>query len=221
MAVSLNGRPSPLEVLDTSRLEVVGQATVGVRPFQLLIERQSGTVYSIDHDSFSLTLVEPGTLGTRTLPLEPLGRGAYDKPHYADFDSEGRLLMAYAGRLFVALDPRTGAATRLPLTADSHQHGVALRPETSELFILGTGAAGSAAGGPSLTRLDIATGAERVIPLARPHERIAFNSEGTTAYLSGGYPLSGGWDGLTIFDLASESTAEVAVPDRPMDLVRL
>lgn len=221
VGVSLRGRPSPVEVLDTAALTLSGVATAGVRPFQLLMSRDGRQVYCIDHDSFSLTVVDVQDYSTRQLPLDPLGRGAYDKPHYADYGPDGSLLMAYSGRLFQALDPVTGATREWPLTADTHQHGVALRPGSSELWVLGTGAAGGATKGPSLTRFDVASGAEQVMPLARPHERIAFSPDGGTAYLAGGYPLAGGWDGITVFEVGSGAVSEFGAGSLPMDIIVL
>ena len=73
-------------------------------------------------------------------------------------------------------------------------------------------------GGPSLTIFDLATGAEEIIPLAKPHERVVVRRDGRRAFLTGGYLLTGGWDGITVVDLENRTTREVAVPDAPLDV---
>ena len=73
-------------------------------------------------------------------------------------------------------------------------------------------------GGPSLTILDLESGAEEIVPLSRPHERIVLSQDGRRAFLTGGYLLTGGWDGITIVDLETRATREVAVPDGPLDI---
>jgi hypothetical protein len=70
------------------------------------------------------------------------------------------------------LDPASGSETLLSLSARTHQHGIALTPDERQAIIVGTGPAGEVSGGPSLTVLDLATGHEEIMPLARPHERI-------------------------------------------------
>jgi streptogramin lyase len=217
--VYLAGQNSRLEVLDTSRLEFVGSAVVGIRPFDVLISPDGREVYSVDHDSFSVTVVDTRSLATRTLPIEPFGRAAFDKPHYAALDARGHLLLPVQGRGLVDLDPASDATSVVTMHADTHQHGVVLSPDGRTLCIVGTGPAGGATGGPNLTMIDLATRAERVIELSRPHEMVAVSDDSATAFLTGGYTFAGGgWDGVTVVDLASGRTREIAAPDRPLGI---
>jgi hypothetical protein len=220
VGVYLPGDASQLEVLDAERGAWVGSVEVGVRPFDVLVSRDGREAYSVDHDSHSVTVVDDRTLLARTLAVTPFGRGAYDRPHYAALGPDGRLLLPVQGRGLVVLDPTTGASELLPLGADTHQHGVALAPDHRTLLVAGTGPAGGARGGPSLTLYDLTARTESVRSLARPHERVAISPDGRSAYLTGGYTL-GGWDGLTVVDLDGRSIQEVAVPDHPLDAVPL
>jgi hypothetical protein len=90
-------------------------------------------------------------------------------------------------------------------------------------LVVGTGPAGSATGPAALTLLELATGAEANLPLARPHERVVASPDGHWAYLTGGYTFAnGGWDGLTVVDLQARTVvAELPVPDRPLDVAVL
>jgi streptogramin lyase len=217
VAVYLANGPSRLDVFDAERSAWVGSVPVGVRPFDVLVSRDGRQAYSIDHDSFSVTVVDARSLAARTLVVAPLGRGAFDKPHYAALAPDGRLLLPVQGRTLVLLDPATGASELLPLTAETHQHGVALTPDGRGLLVVGTGPAGGAAGRPSLTVFDLASRQETILPLDKAHERVAVSPDGRFAYLTGGY-LLGGWDGMTVVDLDTRTTKEMAVPDRPLDV---
>jgi DNA-binding beta-propeller fold protein YncE len=215
------GGPSTLDIFDAASPGVVGSVAVGVRPFQVVAASDSRNVYSLDHDSYTVTVVDLYTGEARTIPAMPLGRGVFDKPHYAALRSDGALLLPYQGRALQILDPGTGAETILPLSAQTHQHGIALTAGESTALIVGTGPAGEVSGGPSLTSLDLTTGAETIVPLTRPHELVAVSRDGRRAFLTGGYLLNGGWDGLTVVDLASHTTYEVAVPAGPLDIAAL
>jgi DNA-binding beta-propeller fold protein YncE len=217
VAVYVGGGPSRLEVFDAERSTWIGSVPVGVRPFDVLVSRDGRQAYSIDHDSYSVTVVDAATLATRSLEVAPVGRGAFDKPHYAALAPDGRLILPVQGRALALLDPASGALEQIPLTAETHQHGLALAPDGRTLLIVGTGPAGGAARAPSLTMLDLASRAETVVPLGRAHERVAVSPGGRFAYLTGGY-LLGGWDGITVVDLQQRTTKEIAVPDRPLDV---
>jgi len=221
VGVYRSGGPSTLDVVDAARLAVVGSVTVGVRPFQVVAAHDSRHVYSVAHDSYTVTVVDLEAGTARPLAAMPLGRGAFDKPHYAALRGDGALLLPYQGRALQILDPVSGTETTMPLSAQTHQHGVALTPDEGRLLIVGTGPAGGASGGPSLTILDLDTGAEEIVPLARPHEQVAVSRDGRRAFLTGGYLLTGGWDGLTVVDLETRATREVAVPDGPLDIALL
>jgi DNA-binding beta-propeller fold protein YncE len=87
VGVYLQGQPSQLEILETETLAMVASVPVGIRPFDVLVRRDGREVFAIDHDSYSITAVEPVALEARTIEVAPLGRGAFDKPHYAAQDS--------------------------------------------------------------------------------------------------------------------------------------
>lgn len=211
-----------LEVLDTATLEFTGSAQTGYRPFQVVVSPDGREAYVLDHDTFTISAVDTANLNTRTIDIAPLGMGAFDKPHYAAQRPDGRLLMPVQGKVLIDLDPVDGKFITLPLTANTHQHGVALGPDGQTLLIVGTGAAGSATEGPSLSIINLATGAEKVVPLSRPHEWAAISPNGREAYLTGGYTFAnGGWDGLTVVDLQTLTMRELPVPDRPQDIVVL
>jgi DNA-binding beta-propeller fold protein YncE len=220
-AVYYPDRSSRLEIMDTATNTIIGGVATGERPFQVLTSADGGQIYGIDHDSFSVTVLDAATWNTTTHVVAPLGRGAFDKPHYAVVAPDGRLVLAYQGRALLWLDPWTGAQQTAPLTADTHQHGMAWLPDGRTLLIIGTGPAGGAAGPPSLTIVDTATMTERIVPLARPHEKVVVSEDGRRAYLTGGYLLSGGWDGITVVDLTDYTTREIAVPGKPLDAVTL
>ncbi len=221
VGVYLQGQPSRLEILDTERLAMVGSVAIGVRPFDLLVRPDGQEVYAIDHDSFSVTVVDPTTQTARTLEAAPLGRGAFDKPHYAALAPDGRLWLPYQGRLLMRLEPASGQFETFPLAGDTHQHGVALAPDGRTLLVVGTGPAGGARSGPSLTLFDIRTFQEEVLPLDRPHEDLALSPDGRFAYLTGGYSLAGGWEGVTAFDRQERTFREVAVAGYPLGILVL
>lgn len=212
---------SQLEVLDAQTLEIIASVPIGIRPFEVLITGDGNEILTVDHDSYTITAVNPATLTARTLEVAPLGRGAFDKPHYATRGSDGRLWLPYQGKTLIRLDVASGQYVAQSLTADTHQHGVALTPDERYLLIVGTGAAGGAMLGPSLTLFDTLSNTDEVLPLDRPHEKITISPDGRLAFLTGGYLLAGGWDGLTIFDIQSRTFTELPVPDRPQDIVIL
>jgi DNA-binding beta-propeller fold protein YncE len=212
---------SQLEVMDTATQQITVVVGVGIRPFDVVMSRDGKHVISIDHDSYSVTLIDTASLEAQRVPLAPLGGGAFDKPHYAAVASNGKLWLPYQGRMLVQFDPDTLTFETTPLTANTHQHGVAFTPDRRSLLIVGTGAAGSATGGASLTIYDTQTQQEDIIPLTRKHEQIAVSPDGRWAYLSGGYLLPGGWDGLTIIDLQTHELRELPIPDSPQAIVVL
>ncbi|MGL6278164.1 MAG: YncE family protein [Gaiella sp.] len=222
VGVHLSTGRGRLEIVDTRRLRVVGSVRVGIRPFEVLASRDGRFAYSVDHDSYTVTVVDLRTRRARTISAAPLGRGAYDKPHYATLDGAGRLLLPYQGRVLLRLDPRSGRTTRTRLSAETHQHGIALAGGTRAV-IVGTGPAGDVDGPTSVSVVDLRTGAERVSPLRRAHERVAVSPDGATAYLTGGYLLeTGAWEGVSVVDVASgEVVRELRVPQRPLGLVVL
>jgi hypothetical protein len=221
VGVYRSGAASLLDILDTATMTVIGSVPVGLRPFDVVAAQDSRHAYSIDHDGYSVTVIDLATGSAHAIPAMPIGHGAFDKPHYAALRGDGTLLLPYQGRTLQLLDPLTGIERTLPLSAQTHQHGVALTPDERLLLIVGTGPAGTVSGGPSLTMLDLESGTETLVPLAKPHERIAVSTDGMTAYLTGGYLLTGGWDGLTVIDLSTHATREIAVSGGPLDIAVL
>jgi YVTN family beta-propeller protein len=220
--VFLPGWSGRLAVIDAVQRTVIASVPIGVRPFQVIVSGDGSEVYTIDHDTFTVTAVDTTTYATRTLPVEPLGNGgwgSWDKPHYAALRADGHLLLPFQGRTLIDLDPASGKAAALPMQANTHQHGVALAPDGQRLLIVGTGPAGDARGAPHLTILDLTRMVEEHISLSRPHEQVAFSPDGCLAYVTGGHTFAdGGWDGLSVVNLQQHSLAEIPVPDHPLDI---
>ncbi len=221
VGVYVPGQASRLEILDTESLTMTDSVAIGTRPFEVLASADGSEVYTIDHDSYSVTVVNPITLASRTLDVAPLGRGAFDKPHYAALAADGHLWLPFQGQALVKLDPASGQYDTFSLTANTHQHGVALTPDGRYLLTVGTGPAGGASAGSSLTIFDTQMMTEEIIPLTRPHEDIAVSPDGDYAYLTGGYLLTGGWEGLTVVDLRQRTFSELTVAGYPLDIVAL
>jgi DNA-binding beta-propeller fold protein YncE len=208
-----------LEILDTRALKMVGRVPIGRRPFDVVASADGREVYALDHDSYSVTVVEPAARTARRIEVAPEGRGGFDKPHYGALRADGTLLLPFSGRSLAVLDPRNGAIEKLPLTANTHQHGIALTRDGSRALIVGTAAYGGASRGPSLTVYDLDTRRERIVPLARPHEQVAASPDGKLAYLTGGFTFRPGWSGITVVDLEKLAAArEIAVPDLPLGI---
>ncbi|MDQ0917890.1 YncE family protein [Paenibacillus sp. V4I5] len=220
VGVYLPGRSkSQLEIMDTDNLTMTGSVSVGIRPFDVVTSLDGREVYSIDHDSYSVTAIDLASNKARTLEVAPYGRGGFEKPHYAAVRSDGRLLLPYQGRGLVVLDPVSGKYETKPLTGNTHQEGVALTPDGKQLLIVGIGAAGSATGKPNLTVLDIAAHAEKIIPLTRMHQMVSSSSDGRYAYLTGGVTYADtGWNGMTVVDLQSGAVRDFEIPDYPLDV---
>jgi DNA-binding beta-propeller fold protein YncE len=218
--------PSRLEVIDWQAEKVLGSIETGVRPFDVVASRDGHTAYSIDHDSYTVTVLDVATMTGRILPVSPLGDAlglaGFEKPHYAVLDPDGRLLLPFQGQILARLDPTTGQYEPIPLIANTHQHGIAINRDGDRLLIVGTGPAGSATASASLTVMDLATNEQTLIPLARTHERVAFSPDERQAYLTGGFSFAGlGWDGITVVDLEQQTTREIAVGAKPLDLLVL
>ena len=206
-----------LETLDTRRLRITGTARVGVRPFDVLAASRDRSVYTVDHDSYGVTEVDPRDGATRTLPVAPLGRGAFDKLNYGALDTRGRLLLPINGEVLAVLDPATGRVTERAMRSRVHQAG-AVRSGSRLLTVGAEALEGSS--GPNLSVFDLRTGRERVIPLRRAHEDIAVSRDGRTAYLTGGY-TRGGWRGLTVVSLRTGRTREVSLSAEPLGIALL
>lgn len=222
------GDSSTLETIDLATREVVASTPVGLRPFDVLISDDGSEVYTIDHDSFTVHVVDTATSRARRIEVAPFGTegglGSWEKPHYAALAADGDLLMPYQGLTLVSLDPDSGTFTTSPLTANSHQHGVAVAPD-GRVVAAGNGAFGTATGGPNVTIFDPATSAEVVVPLDRRHETVTTWTDPATgalqAVLSGGYTQAQAWNGATVIDLATRTTYEISIPGRPQVVVPL
>ncbi|WP_264030621.1 YncE family protein [Cellulosimicrobium sp. SH8] len=222
------GDSSTLETIDVASREVLASTPVGLRPFDVLVAVDGREVYTVDHDEFSVHVVDTTTFEARRIEVAPFGTegglASFEKPHYAVLDDDGSLLLPYQGRVLVRLDPATGTTTSVPSAADSHQHGVARAPD-GRVVVVGNGPFGNAAGGPNVTVLDPATGAEQVAPLTRRHETATTWTDpatgGLTAVLAGGYTQAEAWDGATVVDLDALATYEIQIPGRPQVVVPL
>lgn len=223
VAVVVAGEASVLEKIDVASGRVVDSVEVGLRPFDILLSDDGSEVYTIDHDSFSVHIVDTETLAARRIEVAPFGtRGglaSWEKPHYGAIDDDGNLLLPYQGQALAIVDPVTGEVTTEEMTANSHQHGTAYDDGT--LLGIGTGAFGNATGSPNLTIRDAATNEERVVELGRLHETVVpWSDAGGARYalLSGGYTRDGFWPGITVVNLESIEQYELAIPGRPQAL---
>lgn len=213
-----------LEVYDVERERFTASVPVGLRPFDVVVDPEGGWVATIDHDAFTVTVVDTETLKPVAHRVAPFGTtgglASWEKPHYAAVDDDGTILLPYQGRLVARLDPRSGRFTTLKSRANSHAHGTARAGR--RLLTVGTGAFGNASGAPNLSILDLDTGRERVVPLDRPHETVAVWSDadgGEFAAVAGGNTRDEGWNGLTLVNLDDRSTRRIAVPGYPQALV--
>lgn len=215
---------SVLEKMDVAAGRTVDSVEVGLRPFDVLLSGDGAQLYTIDHDSFSVHVVDAESLAARRIEVAPFGiqggLASWEKPHYAAIDDAGRLLLPYQGLALAVVNPASGAVTVKEMTANSHQHGTAIVEDT--LLVIGTGAFGNSTGTPNLTVRDLATDAEEIVPLERRHETVAPWVHPETgrryALLSGGYTRDGFWDGITVIDLETFEQQELAVPGRPQAL---
>lgn len=219
VGVYTGGRSDQLEILDTTTLEIMAAIPTGIRPFDVVTTPDGAQVISIDHDSYAATVIDTSTLEEVTVSLAPLGNAAFDKPHYAAVSRNGHLWLPYQGRTLLDWDTLAGTFIQYPLNASTHQHGVTFTPNQSHLLIVGTGPAGEVRNAPSLTIVDMATMQEMIIPLTRAHEKVLVSPDGQQAFLSGGYLLDGGWDGITVVDLQTFATREIPVPYAPLDML--
>ncbi|WP_411074008.1 YncE family protein [Streptomyces sp. cmx-4-7] len=225
VGVNVPGGNGALEVIDTAALRVTDAVPVGRRPFDVDVSGDGAEVYATNHDSFDVTVVAAGTLEPRRVEVAPYGTegglGSWLKPHYAAVrSSDGRLLLPFEGERLAVVDPRTGRTAVEPMTANTHQHGVAVTADGT-LLAVGTGPIDPDTDrGPSLT-VRAPDGEERVYPLEGPHESVAVSRDGRTAYVTGGFTRDGYGDGLTVVDLASGDTRRLAAGSRPLGVVVL
>ncbi|CAM5659812.1 hypothetical protein SAVIM338S_06743 [Streptomyces avidinii] len=225
VGVNVPGTTGVLEVVDTAKAEVTAVVPVGRRPFDVDVAGDGSEIYVTGHDSFDVTVVQAGSLRPRRIEVAPYGTegglGSWLKPHYAAVrPADGKLLLPFEGERLAVVDPRTGDTTVEELTADTHQHGVAVTAD-GRLLVVGTGAVEPGKGkGPSLT-VRSPDGAERVYPLEGPHEDVAVSRDGRTAYVTGGYTRDGYWNGITVVDLDSGDSRRLAAGSRPLGVAVL
>jgi DNA-binding beta-propeller fold protein YncE len=228
VAVS-TGDAAYLETLDARSGEVVSSVPVGLRPFDVLVSEDGDAVYTVDHDGFTVTVVDPERRRARAIEVAPFGRegglASFEKPHYAVLDDDGDLLLPYQGRALARVDPATGEVTTTDLTADSHQHGVA-RAADGTLVIAGNGPFGNAGSGPSIEVVG-PDGTDVVLPSDRRHETVTvWRGPDGEAYgvLAGGYTQQEAWDGATVVPLdaaldGADESYEITIPGRPQAVV--
>ncbi|WP_415949676.1 hypothetical protein [Streptomyces sp. KLOTTS4A1] len=225
VGVNVPGGNGTVEAIDTGSLKVTGTADVGRRPFDVDVSPDGSEVYATNHDSFDVTVVEPGSMDTRRIEVAPYGTegglGSWLKPHYAAVrPSDGKLLLPFEGERLVVLDPRTGKSALEEMTANTHQHG-AQSTEDGTLLAVGTGPIDPGVDeGPSLT-VRAPDGKEKVIPLEGPHEDVAVSADGDTAYVTGGFTRAGYWNGITVVDLDSGRTHRLPAGERPLGIAVL
>lgn len=224
VAVTTGSGDAVLDVVDTASAKVIGSAPVGMRPFDVLVAPDGSWAATVDHDSFTVTVVDAATLAPTVHEVAPFGTvgglASWEKPHYGAVASDGTILLPYQGQIVVGLDPRTGETRTVTSEANSHSHGTALAG--SRLLTVGTGAFGSATGTPNLSILDMETGTERVLPLALPHETVtAWQDAAGAEYaaVAGGNTRAEGWDGITLVSLDDLSTRELPVAGYPQAIV--
>lgn len=216
-----------LEKIDLATKRVVDSVEVGLRPFDILISDDGSEIYTIDHDSFSVHVVDTAAMSARRIEVAPFGTegglGSWEKPHYGVLAEDGNLLLPYQGLALAVVNPDSGKVTTKDLDANSHQHGAALSQDGSLLAVIGTGSFGNATGGPNLTLRNTTTGEAEIIPLDRPHETAAFWTDPATGrqkvLLSGGYTRPEFWNDITVVDVQNHQMHRIPVPHRPQSIV--
>lgn len=228
VAVS-TGDQAFLEAIDVADGEVEHTVPVGRRPFDVLVGADGREVYTIDHDGFTVTVVDTATFDTRAVQVAPFGTegglASFEKPHYAVLDPSGDLLLPYQGRALARVGPGSGDVTTTDLAADTHQHGVA-RAGDGTLVIAGNGPFGNATRGASIEVVS-PDGDSTVLPTDRRHETVTTwqdEAGDTFGVLAGGYTQDGAWDGLTVLPLeaaldGADESYEIRVPGRPQTVV--
>lgn len=223
VAVTADGSADWLEVFDTASGAFIASVPVGLRPFDVVMAPDGGWVATVDHDGFTVTVIDTASLAPVRYTVAPFGTlgglASWEKPHYGAVGADGTIHLPYQGLAVARLDPLTGEYDTIPSRANSHAHGVALAGR--RLITVGTGAFGNATGGANLSILDLDTGEERIAPLDPPHETVAVWRDAAGreyAAASGGNTRDMGWDGITLVSLADLSTRSIPVPGYPQNL---
>lgn len=218
VGVNRGNRAGQLEIISTQSQTVTASVPIGIRPFQVLFSNEGHEIYSMDHDSYSVTAYNLNDRSVRVFDVAPLGYGGFAKPHYAAISAEGNLLLPIQGRTLIQLNPKTGEQTQISLSARTHQHGVALSNDASTLFIVGTGPAGEVSGAAVLTRINLRDGRETHLPLHADHEQIVLSDDGKIAYLTGGNSFTEGWNGISVIDLTRNKIQSIQVDKQPLGI---
>lgn len=218
-----------LEAFDTADAKFIGSAPVGLRPFDVLVAPDGAWAATVDHDSFTVSVVAADTLAVTQHEVAPFGTegglASWEKPHYGAVDTTpganfGSILLPYQWEVVVRLDPLTGATSEIASAANSHAHGTTLAGRT--LLTVGTGSFGSATGVANLSILDLDSGAEREVSLKVPHETVAVWRDASGrefAAVAGGNTRDAGWDGLTLVALDDLGVREIPLPGYPQAVV--
>ncbi|CAH1387256.1 YncE family protein [Candidatus Nitrotoga sp. M5] len=218
VGVNRGNRAGQLEIFSTQSQTVMASVPIGIRPFQVLFSNDNNEIYSIDHDSYSVTAYNLNDRSLRVFEVAPLGYGGFAKPHYAAINAKGNLLLPIQGRTLLQLNPKTGEQTQSSLSAQTHQHGVALSNDASTLFVVGTGPAGGVNGAAVLSRINLRDRQETHIPLHDDHEQIVLSDDGKTAYLTGGNSFTEGWNGISVIDLTRNKIQSIQVDKQPLGI---
>lgn len=197
-----------------------GQVQIGERAFGAYLAPDGRTLYVPEHDAFALSVIDAASLAKyRTIPLKPLGEGAFDKPHYLAVSPDGTTLyLPFQGRALVTIDTSTFAVASHAMAINAHQHGIGISPDGRRLYLANNDFGGAG----SLSEIDPKTFRElRRIPLGKDHEQVALDPDGRRVYLTGGFAL-GGHDELTVVDLGAGAVTRVGTGGaRPFAILRL
>lgn len=224
VAVLTDVETTHLEVFDVKRGTFTGSVQVGWRPFDVVVAPDGSWVATIDHDSFTVTVVDPKTLRATVHEIAPFGAegglASWEKIHYAAVDTDGTIVLPVQGKVVVRLDPATRETSAVPSAANSHAHGTALAGRL--LLTVGTGSFGNATGSPNLSVLDLDSGEERIAPLDVPHETVTTWTDPTGAewaVVAGGNTRDAGWDGITFVRLDDFQQRRLPIRSYPQVVV--
>ena len=210
------GTVDHLQILALPGREPLKTIPIGKRPFGLTLA-SDGRLYVPNHDSFSITIIDTARrVALRDIPVDVLQGGAFEKPHYAAVTPDAsRLYLSFEGKILAEVATATGEVHRHPLAIQAHQHGIAITPDGRHVLTVN-----NREGAHSLSLIQIPEAREvKRIPVPSAHEQVVLSPDGRKAYLSGGFPLGGGADVVTVVDLeAARVSARLPVPGRPLGL---